>query len=424
MVLSPVNGLYGRVDLPSDKSIAHRTMLLAALGDGTSRIVGYPKSADPQSTLACIRQLGIRVDEESDGTLVVHGRGMHGFSTPSEPLDCGNSGTTMRLLAGLLAGQGVAATMIGDASLSSRPMRRILDPLAQMGAKISATDGHAPLVIEGGHPLSGMTYTLPMASAQVKSCVLLAGLYADGETTVVEPVATRDHTERMLGVNAVAVGTARHLTVRGGTTLGVRTWRVPRDFSAAAFFLVAGSIVPEGEIRMPQVGLNPTRAALLDVLRAMGADIRVEDEREVGGEPIADLVALPAKLHGVRIDGATVANLIDEIPVLAVAMACAEGVSEVRDAHELRVKETDRIAAVADNLRAMGADIETFDDGFRIVGGKPLVGAPQQARHDHRIAMAAGIASLVAEGETVLDDPAVAAVSFPAFWDTLSTLRV
>lgn len=429
MTLTPVRGLYGRVDLPSDKSIAHRALLLAALGNGISHVVGFPKSADPQSTLACVRQLGIQVDEEADGTLVVHGKGMHGFSQPSGRLDCGNSGTTMRLLVGILAGQGVGATLIGDGSLSARPMRRIIEPLVQMGADIAWADGGtAPLRLAPGRPLTGITYELPVASAQVKSCVLLAGLYAEGETTVVEPVPTRDHTERMLGVSAVELGTARHLTVQGGTRLGVRTWRVPRDFSAAAFLLVAGSIVPEGEIRLPQVGLNPTRAALLDVLRAMGAAIAVEGEREVGGEPIADLVVRPAPLTGVRVDGATVANLIDEVPVLAMAMACAEGSSEVRGARELRFKETDRIEAVASNLRAMGVDVETFEDGFRIEGrggasGPPLRGAPQQAWHDHRIAMAAGVASLVAEGETTLDDPDVAAVSFPHFWRTLAALR-
>ncbi len=419
----PAPVLHGLLELPSDKSIAQRAALFAALGEGTSYLVGFPDAADPQSTLACVQALGIPVERDADGILAVEGRGLTGLRAPAGPVDCGNSGTAMRLLAGILAGQPFGATLVGDASLSRRPMGRVLHPLAEMGALVESTDGHAPLSIVGGQHLRGITYRLPVASAQVKTCVLLAGHFADGETTVVEPVATRDHTERMLALDVMEMGGERHVSVHGGQPIAARTWTIPRDFSAAAFFLVAGSIVPEAEIVLPKVGLNPTRSALLDVLRAMGADIRVARERTSGGEPIADLIVRAAPLHGVTVEGALVANLIDEVPVLAVAGACAEGTLVVRDAAELRVKETDRIAAVAAGLRALGAPVEEFEDGFAVHGGHALRGAAVEARGDHRIAMAMGVAGLVAQGETTIHDAASAAVSFPGFWDALDSLR-
>ena len=414
--------LAGTVELPADKSVAHRTAMLAALAEGTSRIANYPASADPQSTLACVRRLGIEITEE-DGILVVEGRGLGGLTAPDVPLDCGNSGTTMRLLSGILAGQPFDVTLTGDASLSRRPMGRIRAPLAEMGARLDLTDGHAPIQIRGNGRLRGITYKLPVPSAQVKSCVLLAGLFAEGETTVVETIPSRDHTERMLGLDVLEMDGARHLTIEGGRPIGARTWAVPRDFSAAAFFLVAGSVVPEGEVRLPGVGLNPSRSALLDVLRAMGADVRVEHERERGGEPLGDLVVRPAALHGVTVGGALVPNLIDEIPALAVAAACAEGRTEIRDAAELRVKETDRIAAMAKNLRALGADVKEFEDGLAINGPTKLRGATVESYDDHRIAMAMGVAGLVAEGRTSVIDADCAKVSFPDFWTTLDSLR-
>ncbi len=414
----PVSALHGTVLLPPDKSIAHRAMLLAAIGEGTSTVVGFPEAADPRSTKACMEALGARVTED-DGVLSVEGHGTRGLRAPSAPLDCGNSGTTMRLLAGLLAGQSFESVLVGDASLSGRPMRRVADPLAAMGARIATTDGHAPLHVTGA-PLTGMVYRLTVASAQVKSCVLLAGMLAEGTTTVVEPVATRDHTERMLGLEAVVDGVERRISVDGGHRVAAQTWTVPRDFSAAAFFLVAGSIVPEGDLVLPGVGLNPTRTALLDVLRRMGADIVASNARTVGGEPIADLVVRPARLRGVRVDGAVVANLIDEVPILALAAACADGVTEIRDASELRVKETDRIAAVAQNLRALGADVTEHPDGLTVRGGRRLTGAHLATHGDHRIAMMAGIAGLVAHGAVTTDDPGCAAVSFPGFWETLA----
>lgn len=414
--------LLGLVELPPDKSIAHRAALLAALADGTSRLVNYPSAADPQSTLSCLRQLGVPIYEDAHGILVVEGRGLEGLRAPNQPLDCGNSGTTMRLLAGILAGQPFASTLVGDASLSRRPMERIAAPLRQMGAVVTLTDGHAPLYVQGRRPLRNITYRLPVPSAQVKSCVLLAGLFAEGETIVIESVPSRDHTERMLGLNVVELNGERYLTVQGGMRIPARTWAIPRDFSAAAFFLVASTLVPDSEIRLPGVGLNPSRSALLDVLRAMGANIQVENERVYGGEPIADLVVRSSTLHGVQVAGTIIPNLIDEIPVLAVAATCAHGRTEIRDAAELRVKETDRIAAMAENLQALGARVEVFDDGLAIEGRCRLRGTTVRSFDDHRIAMAMGVAGLVAEGETLIEGAECARISFPGFWEVLDRL--
>ncbi|GBD02666.1 3-phosphoshikimate 1-carboxyvinyltransferase 1 [bacterium HR18] len=420
--VSQAQSLLGLVELPPDKSIAHRAALLAALADGTSRLVNYPSAADPQSTLSCLRQLGVPIYEDAHGILVVEGRGLEGLRAPNQPLDCGNSGTTMRLLAGILAGQPFASTLVGDASLSRRPMERIAAPLRQMGAVVTLTDGHAPLYVQGCRPLRNITYRLPVPSAQVKSCVLLAGLFAEGETTVIESVPSRDHTERMLGLNVVELNGERYLTVQGGMRIPARTWAIPRDFSAAAFFLVAGTLVPDSEIRLPGVGLNPSRSALLDVLRAMGANIQVENERVYGGEPIADLVVRSSTLHGVQVAGTIIPNLIDEIPVLAVAATCAHGRTEIRDAAELRVKETDRIAAMAENLQALGARVEVFDDGLAIEGRCRLRGTTVRSFDDHRIAMAMGVAGLVAEGETLIEGAECARISFPGFWEVLDRL--
>ncbi len=420
-IVHPADTLLGEVQLPPDKSIAHRSALLSALSEGTSQIVNYPDSADPQSTLACLAQLGIEF-EENDGILYVHGKGLHGLREADEPIDCGNSGTTMRLLSGILAGQPFDSTLIGDASLSKRPMKRIADPLEAMGAPITLTDGHAPLHIKGNPGLKGITYELPVASAQVKSCVLLAGLYADGETTVIENKPSRDHTERMLSLSAFEMGGQRHLTVAKGHRIPAGTWAVPRDFSAAAFFLVAGCIAPHAEIRMPGVGINASRSAFLDVLQAMGAQIDIENERTHAGEPIADLTVRSSPLNGVRVDGNLVPILIDEVPILAVAAAFANGRTEIRDASELRVKETDRIDAMVKNLTALGVHVEEFEDGLAVEGGAPLKGTSVQSFDDHRIAMAMGIAGLRAEGETEVVNADCARVSFPGFWDQLDAL--
>ena len=414
-------GLSGRIRLPGDKSIAHRCALLASLAEGPSRIVDYPSSADPQSTLACVRELGIEVSREDDGILLVEGRGLDGWEPPAASLDCGNSGTTMRLICGLLAGRSFDSRLIGDESLQSRPMERIAGPLRQMGAQIELTDGRAPISIRG-RGLTGIEYVLPVASAQVKSAVLLAGMFASGETTVVETAPSRDHTERMLGLDVVSLGERRVISIRQGHAVPARTWAVPGDFSAAAFFLVAASIVPDSLLKIPAAGMNATRNGLLDVLRAMGADITVSNERVLGGEPIADLTVKSASLAGVQVGGDIIANLIDEIPALAVAACFAEGETRIRDAAELRVKETDRIAAMAGNLRALGADVEEHADGMTIRGGKPLRGADVEAFHDHRIAMAMAVAGLMASGRTTIHGATAAAVSFPDFWKQLETV--
>ena len=415
----PAQRLEGEVALPPDKSIAHRAALLSALSDGTSRIINYPNSADPLSTLDCLRGLGVEITSE-DGILTVEGRGLDGLSAPGSPLDCGNSGTTMRLLAGILAGQAFDSTLIGDASLMGRPMTRIANPLRQMSAGIELAGTLPPIHVQGGRTLRAIEYELPVASAQVKSCVLLAGLFAEGETIVLERKPSRDHTERMLGLTTFDDGIVRRISVEGGHRIPARTWTVPADFSAAAFFLVAGLIVGEGELTLRRVGMNPSRTALLDVLRAMGGDIDVSNEQEQGGEPVADLRVRPSQLHGISIGGDIIPNLIDEIPILAVAAAVADGETEVRDAGELRVKESDRIGTLAQNLTALGAEVQEFEDGFKLQGGARLRGAHVDSFHDHRMAMAMGVAGLIAEGETHIAGADCAAISFPQFWDVLS----
>ena len=419
--ISTAIGLAGRLRLPADKSISHRAALLAALADGDTELVGFSEAADPRATLRCLRALGIKVTESED-SLIVHGRG-GAFDAPTAPLDCGNSGTTMRLLAGVLAGQPFESTLVGDASLSVRPMGRIAEPLRRMGAVVDLTDGHAPVRIRGG-ALHGVEYELPVASAQVKSCVLLAGLFADNRTTVVETTPSRDHTERMLGLDRFEMGGKRFLTVEGGARPPAGAWIVPRDFSAAAFFLVAGATAAASHIEMRGVGLNPSRTALLDVLRAMGADIEVSNERVHGREPIGDLKVENGggRLHSLTIGGDLIPNLIDEIPALAVAAAFADGTTTIRDAAELRVKETDRLAATAAFLRDMGASVEEHEDGLTIQGGATLHGATVETHGDHRIAMAAAIAAVSASGETTIRDAECVDVSFPGFWDELAAL--
>ena len=416
--------LRGTVSLPADKSISHRSALLSALGTGTSRIFNYPNSADPQSTLDCLRMLGITAERNAEGVLEITGRGLRGLRPPPEPVDCGNSGTTMRLLAGILAGQRFGSVLTGDDSLRQRPMERIADPLNVMGARVTLRDGHAPIRIRAArNGLDPIEYRLPVASAQVKSCVLLAGLYADGETVVLEPTPSRDHTERMLGLEVEELGGERRIVVPDGHTVSATNWAVPGDFSGAAFFLVAGSLVPDSELRLEDVGLNPSRTALLDVMDDMGADITVENERVQGTEPVGDVTVRTAPLSGVEIGGRLIPNLIDEIPILAVAAACAEGRTEIRDAQELRVKETDRLHAMAENLNALGAEVQEREDGLIIDGNGPnLLSTTVRSFGDHRIAMAMGVAALVAHGSTSINGADCAKVSFPGFWDELARL--
>jgi 3-phosphoshikimate 1-carboxyvinyltransferase len=425
--ISKVKNLRGTIKLPGDKSISHRAAMFAAIAEGTSRISNFASSADCASTVTCMEALGVRY-ERSESSLIVHGVGKTGLREPSAPLDCGNSGTTMRLISGILAGQPFTSTLIGDESLSKRPMKRIIGPLTEMGAVLESVDGHAPLTIRGTNPLRQLEFKLPVASAQLKSCVLLAGLNADGETTVIESVQSRDHTERMLrgfGVNVrETTGDSKRISVSGDARLTATDIQVPSDVSSAAFFLVAAACLAESRIEMPGVGLNPTRTGIIDVLRRFGASIETADEHISGGEPIGTLIVSGGANLGSddnRVDGPIVANLIDEVPILAVFGTQTESGIEIRDAGELRVKESDRIAAVAENLRRMGADVEEFEDGLR-VGPSNLKGAVIDTYHDHRIAMAFAIAGLFAEGETEIRGAETAAVSFPGFFDVLSSV--
>ena len=414
--------LRGTVALPADKSISHRSAILSALGEGRSRVYNFPTSADPQSTLDCVRTLGIDTERDDEGVLTIRGRGLEGLRPPSTPLDCGNSGTTMRLLSGVMAGQKFGSVLTGDESLRQRPMERIADPLQAMGARITLRSDHAPIRIRGTQSgLNPIEYRLPVASAQVKSCVLLAGLYANGRTVVIESTPSRDHTERMLGLEVQEVGGERYVIVEEGHTVPAANWSVPGDFSGAAFFLVAGTLVPDSELHLDDVGLNPSRTALLDVLDGMGADITIENERLQGSEPVGDITVRTAALSGIDVGGRLIPNLIDEIPIIAVAAACATGRTEIRDAEELRVKETDRLHAMAQNLTALGAEVQEREDGLIIDGNGPnLLGGTVKSYDDHRIAMAMGVAGLVAHGTTTVTDAECARVSFPGFWDELA----
>lgn len=413
-------GIAGVPDLPGDKSIAHRSAIFAAIGRGESIVANYPESADPQTTLAALRQLGVQMHTDDAGIHIV-GSGIKGFTAPKEPIDCGNSGTTMRLLAGVLAGCDFDSVLTGDESLSRRPMKRIADPLTEMGARITLTEGFPPIHISGSR-LRPITYKLPVASAQVKSCVLLAGLSIEEETTVVEVIPSRDHTERMLGLDSVQLGDARAISCSSANIPDGRTWVIPKDFSAAAFFLVGGMIVPESKLVLEGVGMNPSRTGLMSVMRAMGGSMTIVSERSFSAEPIADIGVETSVLHGIQIPEDLVPNLIDEIPILAVAATQAEGKTIVRGARELRYKECDRIDAIVINLRAMGADITEFEDGFEISGPTTLKGTTVDSFGDHRIAMGMAIAGLVASGETTIVDSDCAAVSFPGFFDQIERL--
>ncbi len=409
--------IKAEIRVPGDKSISHRAAMLAALSDGPCRITNYLPGEDCLGTLAVLRQLGVVVDVVGPTSFVVHGRAGR-FQPPASDLDCGNSGTTMRLMSGLLAAQPFRSRLTGDASLSRRPMGRVMDPLRQMGAAMTAEGqgGCPPLVIEGSSGLRAIEYTLPVASAQVKSAVMLAGLLADGETTVVQPVTTRDHTERMLecfGVPVTVRGT--RISVTGGKLPSARDFQVPGDVSSAAFWLVAAAARTGSHLVVRDLGLNPTRTGVLGVLRRMGASLREEDGARGPGEPCGSVEIRGGDLRGTVIQGAEIPNVIDELPVLAVAAALAGGVTLIKDAAELRVKESDRLAVVASHLKAMGADVTEYPDGMEIRGGCPLHGARLASHGDHRIAMAFAVAGLFAEGETVIEDTACVETSYPGF---------
>lgn len=419
-------GLKGTLTVPGDKSISHRAVMFGALAEGTTTIHGFLKGADCLSTIGCFQAMGIDIEEKED-TIYVHGKGLRGLQAPDGVLDVGNSGTTTRLISGILAGQNFTSELSGDASLNTRPMKRIIAPLSMMGADITSKnkDGCAPLLIHG-RPLSAIHYDSPVASAQVKSCVLLAGLYADGETSVTEPALSRDHTERMLRSFGADIRTeGRTCTITPPKTLHGQHIEVPGDISSAAFFIAAACITPDSDVLIQNVGINPTRAGILEVCRAMGADVSLENVREAGGEPVADIRARTSRLKGTVIEGDIIPTLIDELPVIALMACFAGGQTIIRDAHELRVKESDRIAIVSDNLLAMGADVIPTDDGFLInsrQGSLTLHGASINCAMDHRIAMTFAVAGLNADGETVITDSDCVDVSYPDFFRQLEGL--
>ena len=428
MELCSITGLKGRVSVPGDKSISHRCIMFGSIADGVTEVRNFLEGADCLATIRCFRSMGIEI-EEKNTTVIVHGKGLHGLSAPDSILDAGNSGTTTRLLSGILAGQPFESKLSGDESLNSRPMKRIMDPLTQMGAHISSIlrNGCAPLYIAPS-ALHGIHYDSPVASAQVKSCILLAGLYAEGETSVTEPSLSRNHTELMLREFGADIRTTHALnsteataSIRPCGRLFGQKITVPGDISSAAYFIAAGLIVPDSEILIENVGINPTRAGILKVCEDMGGNITLLNERTEGGEKIADILVKTSSLHGITIEGDIIPTLIDEIPVIAVMAAAAEGTTIIKDAQELKVKETDRIETVTDNLKAMGCNVTPTADGMIITGGK-LKGASINTLLDHRIAMAFSIAALVAEGNTKILDSKCVDVSYPTFYDTFEQL--
>ena len=415
-VASAGQPLSGSVRVPGDKSVSHRAVMLGAIAEGTTRIRGFLEGEDTRATARVFAQLGVRIEAPNAGERMVHGVGLHGLRGSDAPLDCGNAGTGMRLLTGLLAAQPFDSTLIGDESLSRRPMRRVTEPLAAMGALIdSEPGGLPPLRIRGGANLRGVETTTAVASAQVKSALLLAGLYADGETSVREPHPTRDYTERMLAAFGwpieFAPGVAR---LRSGYRLTAIDVDVPADFSSAAFFVVAATLIPGSELRIEAVGMNSRRTGLLEALRLMGADIREENRHEQGGEPVADFIVRHAPLHGIEVPAELVPDMIDEFPILFVAAACATGRTVVRGAAELRVKESDRIATMATGLRALGIEVQETPDGAVIEGGR-LWGGSVESHGDHRIAMSFAVAAQLADGDVRINDIANVATSFPGF---------
>lgn len=421
--ISPLAPFSAAIRLPGDKSISHRFGMLTALTNGVCTIRNYSSGADCHSTLGAMRALGI--DINVDGTTVtVHGNGLRGLRAPASPIDAGNSGTTMRLLTGILAGQSFDCEMFGDESLSRRPMDRIMNPLRLMGAEIEARDGRFPPLKIHGTRLKAIHYAPPMASAQVKSCVLLAGLFADGETSVEERIRTRDHSEialREFGADIRLEGLK--ITVRGGKDLEARDLTVPSDISSAAFFLAAALLVPESSLQIHGVGLNPSRTALLDFLVSIGANIKILNLTQVNGEMVGDLLVRHGSLKGGVIEGDLPALLIDEIPILAVLGAASRDGLVVRNAAELRVKETDRIATVSENLRILGAEVEEFSDGFAVKPVRQFRAGAFHSHGDHRIAMAFAIAALAANGDSTMEEAEAASVSFPEFYDTIAGLH-
>ncbi|MDY0190378.1 MAG: 3-phosphoshikimate 1-carboxyvinyltransferase [Desulfuromonas sp.] len=423
--ISPAQRLRGTITVPGDKSISHRSIMFGALAAGNTRVQGFLQGEDNFSTVNAFRAMGVKIDQHADGDLTVHGCGINGLCEPEDVLDCGNSGTTIRLMSGLLAGQKFFSVLTGDQYLRKRPMGRVLTPLLQMGAQMQGRAGgkFAPLAISG-QQLQAIEYSSPVASAQVKSAILLAGLYAEGTTKVYEPHLSRDHSERMLRHFGVQVDSfPGGVAIAGGQKLTARDLVVPGDISSAAFFMVAALIVPNSELLICNVGINPSRAGIIDILQQMNGSVELLNQREMGGEPVADVLVKSSDLKGIEIDGALVPRAIDELPVVSIAAACASGATVIRDARELRVKETDRIAAMADVLRELGVDVATADDGMTVVGCEQFSGGNVHSCGDHRIAMSAAVAALRASGAVVIDDTQCTAISFPNFWDLLEQIQ-
>lgn len=424
MKLTRAKHLRGTITVPGDKSISHRAVMFGALAEGTTKVTGFLQGADCLSTIDCFRRLGISI-ENTPEEIIIHGKGLYGLTAPSGFLDVGNSGTTMRLLSGILSGQFFVSTLTGDASIQSRPMKRIIEPLSLMGADIKSVHGNdcAPLTIAGDR-LHSISYTSKVASAQVKSAILLAGLYADGVTSVTEPVRSRNHTELMLSAFGAAIHTkGTTASITPGDELYAQEITVPGDISSAAYFIAAGLLVPDSELLIQNVGINPTRDGMLKVCRQMGGNITLLQERIQSGEPVADLLVKSSDLKGTVIEGDLIPTLIDELPVLAVLACMAEGTTIIRDAAELKVKESDRIAVMTEHLKAMGADVTPTEDGMIIRGGKPLHGAVIDSHQDHRIAMSFAVASLIADGETNILDDACVNISYPGFYADLEALK-
>jgi len=412
---NPSDSVYGYIRVPGDKSISHRSIIMSSIALGTSEITGFLQGEDSLHTLQAFQSMGVHI-EQTPNEIIVHGVGMHGLSQSRQALDMGNSGTAMRLLVGLLSGQNFDSELIGDVSLSGRPMKRVIDPVKMMGGDIESQAGAtAPLIIHGNSALKAIHYDMPVASAQVKSCVLLAGLYAEGVTEVVEPAPTRDHTERMLrGFGCEVVTQQNHISLRGGQTLHANNIEVPADISSAAFFIVAASILPESELTLNHVGINPTRIGIIDILELMGADITLINEREVGGEPVADVLVKSAPLNGIEIPEHLVPLAIDEFPVIFIAASYARGTTVLTGAEELRVKESDRIQVMADGLNVLGIHARAKPDGIVIQGGS-MTGGEVDSHGDHRIAMAFAVGSLGANGAIKINDCDNVNTSFPGF---------
>jgi 3-phosphoshikimate 1-carboxyvinyltransferase len=424
MRIEPAGALVGHIAVPGDKSISHRAVLVGALADGETRIRGFGRSADTEATVRAVRALAVQVDDVETDELLVHGVGLRGLRAPDEPIDCANAGTLIRLLTGIVAGQSGRFELAGDESLSTRPMDRVAEPLARMGARIETTNGLPPLVVHGVDALRGIDYSLPVPSAQVKSAILLAGLNAEGATTVVEPAPTRDHTELMLAAAGVRVRRRpSSVSIEPAGALRLPEVTVPGDFSAAAPFIVAAMLLPGSDLTIHDLGLNPLRTGLLDVLERMGARISVYNRRKLGGEPVGDLEVRSAELVGAEITGEEVPRLVDELPLFALAAAFARGISRVRGAGELRVKETDRVETVTNGLRALGIRMRALDDGFEVRGvpSRPRGGRMTSAG-DHRIAMLGAVAGLVSREGVDVGDAEAVAISFPGFFEVLDSV--